>query len=310
MPYYSSSAGLTIALASAPTTTYQLTDHNRQPIKLDYEIIEKANRMADGTLRKYVVARKKKFSTSWQMLPSGTGVPVTDYDVIQLTPNAVADVWTNSTGNTNTATPGQSYTATANIRRTLATAGNSYIRIDWKKADGSYNGNTGATNILSINNSSWTQLSVTATAPSDTAYAIIVVNATPASTADYIYVKSVTFAGNSVATSRFVAGTNTAISLTYLSTFKNQNMTHTVDGYKGGAWMKDFYENNLFVPMVLTISHSRDTASANAASAFYPSPANSNAETINCFISGFSYEVVKRYTVTDFVNVSMEFTEI
>jgi hypothetical protein len=171
MPY-SASAGLTIALASASTTTYQLTDHNRQPIKLDYEIIEKASRMADGTLRRYVVARKKKFSTSWQMIPSGTGLP-----------------------------------------------------------------------------------------------------------------------SNS-------------------STFKNQNLTHTVDGYKGGAWMKDFYENNLFVPMILTITHSRDTASANAASAFYPSPSNTNAEKINCIISSFSYEVVKRYSVTDFVNVSIEFTEI
>jgi hypothetical protein len=49
---------------------YPLTDHNRQPIKIGYEVIEKTNRMADGTLRRYVIARKHKLSTSWQNLPS------------------------------------------------------------------------------------------------------------------------------------------------------------------------------------------------------------------------------------------------
>jgi len=305
---YNALAGISVATSAASTTFYQLTDHNRQPISIDFDIMEKAARMADGTMRKYVVARKRKVSVNWQDLPSGTGVPVSDYDVIQLTPSAVADVWTNSTGNTNTATPGQSYTATANIRRTLATAGNSYIRIDWKKADGSSNGNTGATNILSINNSSWTQLSVTATAPADTAYAIIVVNATPTSIIDYIYVKSVIFAGNSVATSRFVAGTNTTISLTYLSNL-NSGYTMTADGNKGGAWIKSFYEQNVFKPIVVKITHSVDNAATNSSSAFVPSPQNTG-ESFSCFITSFKYDIIKRYTLTDLVNVSIEFTEI
>jgi hypothetical protein len=306
---YNSLAGISVATSASPTTFYQLTDHNRQAMMIDFELLEKASRMANGTMRKYVVARKRKVSTSWIDLPSGTGVPVSDYDVIQLTPSTVADVWTNSTGNTNTATPGQTYTATANIRRTLATAGNSYIRIDWKKANGSSNGDTGITNVLSINNSSWTQLSVTATAPDNTAYAIIVVTATPTSTTDYIYVKSVTFAENSVATSRFVAGANTTISLTYLSTFKNQNMTHTVDGYKGGAWIKSFYEQNVFKPIVVKIIHSGDNAVTNSDSAFVPSP-QATGESFNCFITGFKYDIIKRYELTDLVNISIEFTEI
>jgi hypothetical protein len=306
---YNALAGISVATSAASTTFYQLTDHNRQPITMDYDVLEKAARMADGTMRKYVVARKRKVSVNWQDLPSGTGVPISDYDVIKLTPYpTVADVWTNSTGSANTVTPGQSYTATANIRRTLATAGNSYIRIDWKKADGSSNGDTGATNILSINNSSWTQLSVTATAPANTAYAIIVVNATPASITDYIYVKSVTFAGNFVATSRFVDGTNTTISLTYFTNL-NSGYTMTVDGNRGGAWIKSFYEQNVFKPIVVKVIHSKDTASTNLDSAFYPSP-NSNGESFNCFMTSFKYDIIKRYTLTDLVNVSIEFTEI
>src|ERR1043165_2602352 len=46
-----------------------ITDHNRQQLSIDVERIEKKQRMANGTLRKYIVADKRNFSTSWQMLP-------------------------------------------------------------------------------------------------------------------------------------------------------------------------------------------------------------------------------------------------
>jgi len=75
MPY-SSNAGIAIATQDNPNTFYQLTDHNRQPINFDYEIIERSARMANGTMRKFVVAKKMKISTSWRDLPSGTGTGV------------------------------------------------------------------------------------------------------------------------------------------------------------------------------------------------------------------------------------------
>ncbi|XAO35235.1 minor tail protein [Streptomyces phage Francob] len=46
-----------------------ITDHNRQPFGVDVDRIEKKQRMANGTLRKYIVADKRTFSTSWNMLP-------------------------------------------------------------------------------------------------------------------------------------------------------------------------------------------------------------------------------------------------
>jgi hypothetical protein len=168
MPY-SSSAGIAIATQDNPNTFYPLTDHNRQPIAFDYEIIERSSRMADGTMRKFVVAKKIKVSTSWRDLPSGTFVPTTG---------------------------------------------------------------------------------------------------------------------------------------------KNQGYNMTVDGYKGGAWIKDFYETNLFKPVYVKITHSQDSASANVASAFYPSPTASASETIQAFMTGLSYEVTKRYTFTDLVNITIDFTEI
>jgi len=52
------------------TNWYKLSDHNRQPIDMSYEIIEKSDRMANGSMRKYVVAKKLKITTSWDNLPS------------------------------------------------------------------------------------------------------------------------------------------------------------------------------------------------------------------------------------------------
>ena len=70
---YSINAGIQV---QDPTnlsgTWYSITDDNRQPIKMGFEVIEKTNRMADGTLRRYVVARKNKISTSWQNTWSAT----------------------------------------------------------------------------------------------------------------------------------------------------------------------------------------------------------------------------------------------
>lgn len=173
---YSASAGILIATQTASTTFYPLTDHNRKPFSIGYETIEKVNRMADGTMRKYVVAKKKKVSVSWEMIPSGTSVP---FNPTNVTPSA-----------------------------------------------------------------------------------------------------------------------------TY------QGMTMTVDGFKGGAWMKSFYEDNLFKPVVVKLIHSDDDWTQNTASAFYPSPRNPYYDTFTGFMTSFEYEVVKRLALTDMVNVKIEFTEI
>ena len=49
---------------------YNLTDHNRQPIGINYTLIEQTDRMANGTLRKYVVARKFVITADWKDLPT------------------------------------------------------------------------------------------------------------------------------------------------------------------------------------------------------------------------------------------------
>jgi hypothetical protein len=55
------------------TTWYQITDHGREPLTVTVERIENVQRMADGTLRRYVVAKKRTFQCNWTNIPSVTG---------------------------------------------------------------------------------------------------------------------------------------------------------------------------------------------------------------------------------------------
>jgi hypothetical protein len=58
---------------------YQLSDHNRQPISVQYDLIEQVQRMGNGILRKYIVARKFKITTDWRDFPT-LDANLVDYD--------------------------------------------------------------------------------------------------------------------------------------------------------------------------------------------------------------------------------------
>jgi len=58
------------------SASLRLTDHNRQPLAISTERIEKSSRMANGTLRKYVVSSKYSFATSWTELPNSSASTV------------------------------------------------------------------------------------------------------------------------------------------------------------------------------------------------------------------------------------------
>lgn len=51
-------------------TWYSLTDHNRQPISITYNLVEQADRMANGSMRKYVIARKFVHKIQWNDVPT------------------------------------------------------------------------------------------------------------------------------------------------------------------------------------------------------------------------------------------------
>jgi hypothetical protein len=65
-------AGLQVSLTGANGSWQKLTDHNRNPIEITPYLIESQSRMANGRMRKYVVAQKHSISVSWNYVPSKT----------------------------------------------------------------------------------------------------------------------------------------------------------------------------------------------------------------------------------------------
>jgi hypothetical protein len=63
-------SGIQVSLTGATGTWQKLTDHNREPIQISPELIESQSRMANGKMRKYVIAQKNTFSVSWKYVPS------------------------------------------------------------------------------------------------------------------------------------------------------------------------------------------------------------------------------------------------
>jgi hypothetical protein len=55
------------------TNWNQISDHGRDPLQITVERIENVTRMADGTMRRFVVAKKRTFECSWNGLPSLSG---------------------------------------------------------------------------------------------------------------------------------------------------------------------------------------------------------------------------------------------
>jgi hypothetical protein len=68
---------LYIDTSSTDTPTWvKLSEHNRQPMTIGQNRIQKVTRMSNGTLRKFFIADKREFSTSWNMLPSFSNMTI------------------------------------------------------------------------------------------------------------------------------------------------------------------------------------------------------------------------------------------
>jgi hypothetical protein len=62
--------------ATNDPTWVKLSEHNRQPMSIGQNRIQKVTRMSNGTLRKFFIADKREFSTSWNMLPSFSNMTI------------------------------------------------------------------------------------------------------------------------------------------------------------------------------------------------------------------------------------------
>lgn len=50
-------------------TWVRISDHGRSPLSISVERFENKQRMANGRLRRYIVAKKRTFSCSWDNIP-------------------------------------------------------------------------------------------------------------------------------------------------------------------------------------------------------------------------------------------------
>lgn len=54
------------------TSLTKTTEHNRGPLDVSWDQIETSERMIDGTLRRWQVAKKRTWSVSWEGVPHST----------------------------------------------------------------------------------------------------------------------------------------------------------------------------------------------------------------------------------------------
>ena len=107
-------------------STNKITDHNRGEVGIDVERIEKKQRLANGTLRKFFIADKRTFQTQWTMVPKLTTQTVDGFygaddmeSFYNSTPGAFTLTLTDGDGETN------SYSVMfSNFSRTIVKRGN------------------------------------------------------------------------------------------------------------------------------------------------------------------------------------------
>lgn len=224
------------------TNWHYLTDHNRDAISIDPTLIEKESRMANGTMRKFVISKKDTISTSWENVPSSH------------IPNKINIISGTAVGNSIVfVTDGNHSFTTSSLITTYGTSSSSF-------------------NIQS---------------------------ATPTAVTSNTFVLSKTVSG---AATGGIAEDLSRPSIT------------TIDGYKSSAWLSAFYNANSNVPVFLKVTASKQDnpllGQAPSESNDAYDSAKTGATIYNVFISNFSYNVSKRTKTTDYVDMSIEFTEI
>jgi hypothetical protein len=373
-------------------TFYKLSDHNRSPISISYDIVEKSQRMANGTMRKYVIANKIKVSVDWKDLPT-IDSNLVDYIGSSLTTTVVTPAPTSKAFIPAPAIATQSFTQTLStgvggetqilitgtvppVNSIVTLSGLTSLPAGYpqngsyvvKAISGQYItlATPGVTIGVSGLNATLTWVNGTAISTivagdvlpggtsSDTWFVTKLTNAQltaliSVGTAITIFgapdnTYNNTFTVGAINGSNFlVTGLKSSLSIIPLSqnstyfitgTYSNpgtsSNVPSTYTTYTspfGAAWIKSFYEANVFSPIYVKLTFAQDT---NPSYGNVPLPSSytdslaTSGQIINAFITNFTYDVTKRRIGSttnsnslagsasgyDLVDVKIEFTEI
>jgi hypothetical protein len=89
------------------------------------------------------------------------------------------------------------------------------------------------------------------------------------------------------------------------------NYQPTVDGNYGAGFMKAFYDKYVFQPIWIQLTFATDNYNGNAhVPSKLVSPSTGNNQILKVFMTDFKYTVTKRLTLLDYVDVTMQFTEV
>ena len=382
-----------IQLSFDNQTFYKLSDHNRSPIAISYDIVEQSQRMANGKMRKYVIANKLKVSADWKDLPT------IDSNLVDYVSSASNTTVVSAAPTSRAFIPAPAI-ATQSFTQTLGTgvAGETQILITGtvppvnsvvtlsglpvmsagyiqngsyivKAISGQYItlntpgvtiGTSGLNATLTwVNGTSISTIVAGNVIPgggtsSDTWFITKLTNAQLTSiisvgTAITIFgapdnLYNNTFTVGAISGSNFlVTGLKSSLSIipisdnstyfitgTYANPGTSSNVPSTYTTYAspfGAAWMKSFYESNVFSPIYVKLIFAQDTNPSYGnvpLSSSYTDSLATNGQVINAFITNFTYDVTKRRVGSttnanslagnssgyDLVDIKIEFTEI
>jgi hypothetical protein len=331
-------------------TGYIVTDHNRAPLNISYDTIENSARMANGTMRRYITANKKKIATSWDQVPAAGGYNFTAdanlggawlksfyeeniYNPVWIKLTYAEESWrfpnsytpaqtervlsTNKTFNRtaqNLATP-YSFTI-ANVAYSAFTSGLATASVTTKVAHNLTIDNAPEIFITGVNqlfNGTWLLDSV----PSSSVLVFKYFSGNNASATFKInsYIQSGNSASFNVDSTDFIQNGASIV----LSNVKNISGASV-----GGVWkVTATPSSKTSFTASTTVSQSSQglygDATILSSSSYSAAVSNLNASIIGptvssdilkVFMTSFTYDIQKRLTVTDLVNMSIEFTEI
>lgn len=348
--------------SSAPTA-YILTEHNRQPLQIGYERIEESTRMADGTMRRFIAANKKKISLSWQNIPAAGGYNFTAdgnlgaafmksfyeenvFNVIWIKLTYAQESWrfTNPAGasirypvSQAFSTPNTTYKTT----QTNTTLAPSTFKVASVTFSAISNG-AGTASIVTTVPHNFRSTTFTpefflsginqlfnGTWQTDSVPAVAASNVITFKFGDTFPNPQLDFRLNSYyqtgSTGYFNVDQNNF--LTTGASLSIQNTNYTSGSSINGTWVVTGTSGQTqFTASVTSASQVQSNARGDSGDVFMLSSSSVTLKTsqvtsfitgptvssdiVKCLITNFDYQIEKRYAGTDYVNVSMEFTEV
>jgi len=333
-------------IVNSSATPYVMTDHNRAPIQISYDRIENSSRMANGTLRRYITANKKKISVSWNTVPATSGYNFTAdgnlgaawlksffeenvYNPIWVKLTYADEAWRFASNSASTAPDWQNTTFNR-------TAQNNAIPNTFDIASVSFTAFSSGVSTVSINTITPHNFPVGSEVMISGVNQLLngtwVVSAsTSATTFKFIYATSgnasATFKINSYVQSGTSASFNTD-STEFLQVNDNivvSNSQNNLGSSINGTWVVTAKSsqtqftaswsgtsqtaNGQYGTATMKTSSALSTTAINTLTPLAVGPIIAS-DIIKVFITNFTYNITKRLTLTDYVDMNIEFTEI